>query len=135
MSVEENKAVVRHFYETVNAIDWSKIDWGMIDQVIEASISDDYTYHYPDSADIGPAPTGLKKWLRQLYSGLSNMHISIEDIFGEGNKLLTRYSYTYVELKTGKPVNGQALTINYFRNGKITDEWELFSEHQATSAG
>jgi ketosteroid isomerase-like protein len=113
----------------VNAIDWKKIDWDMIDQLLDEIIADDYTYHHPSYVGFEPGTIGNKKWIRQVYSAVSDIHVTIEDTFGESDKLATRLSLKYVDLTTGKPMNAQSILISYFRNGKITDEWEIISEH------
>ena len=63
MSVEANKALYRRLYDTVNAIDWKKIDWDMIDQLLDEIIADDYTYHHPSYAGFEPGPIGNKNWI------------------------------------------------------------------------
>ena len=135
MSVEANKALYRRFNATLNAIDWKKIDWDTIDRLLDETISDDYTYHHPSYAGFEPGPIGIKKWLRQVYSAISDLHITVEDTFGEGDKLATRTSVKYVDLTTGKPMSGQTMLISHLRNGKITDEWEMISEHLPIPGG
>ena len=133
MSVEKNKAVVRRMYNLVDTIDWVKRDYGVIDNIFNETIDDEYTYHHPNYVGFEPGPNGLKKWYHQIYDAVSELHVTVEDIFGEGDKVVTRTSFTFIDMQTGKPAKGQSIVISYFRNGKITEEWELFNEQLPVS--
>jgi hypothetical protein len=52
-----------------------------------------------------PGLEGLKKWFRQSVSNLADkvdIHVTIDDTFGEGDKLVTRCTSTFTDKTTGK---------------------------------
>jgi predicted ester cyclase len=128
MSIEESKAVYRRFVEDV-------INQGKLDVVGEL-FSPDYLDH---SAPPG-APSGLEgvKAVQSLFrTGFPDVHFTIENLVGEGDKVATRVtgSGTNTGPFMGRPPTGKRATwesMGVFRvaNGKIVEHWgapDLFS--------
>ncbi len=125
MSNEENKAVVRRFFEAFNA--------GDLD-AIAALCAPNVVVHNSGAPD----PLNLEGFM-QLAGGFlaafpTGKH-SIEDIAAEGNKVIARVIYRGAHTgdlmgipPTGKQVAVSAMTIDYIANGKIVETWRLFDQ-------
>ena len=121
MSVEQNKAVLQRYFEVVNSMDWNRVE-----RFIDANYTEDYECISPSYLE-EPGLEGLKKWFRQAVSNAADVHITIDDIFGEGDKLVTRITSQFTDKTTGKRMTQWSLFISYFKDGKIAKELQLDS--------
>ena len=120
MSVEENKALVRRFWD-----EWNKANIaGMMDM-----ISDDSSDHA-----MPPGMTGNKQGVEQLigmYLGaFPGGVVTIEDLIGEGDKVVCRLTLNGTNSGPfmGMPATNKSATftaIHIFRvaNGKLVERW------------
>lgn len=135
MSIEENKAIYRRFVEEI-------INEGQFD-VVSALFSPDYVDH---SSPPG-APSGLegvKAVFAMFRTGFPDVHFTIENLVGEGDKVATRVTGrgTNNGPFMGRPPTGKQVTwgsMGVFRvaNGKIVEHWgapDLFSLLQQLGA-
>ena len=119
---EENKALVRRFYEELNK--------GNMD-IIDELFATNPTYHGPiPSGESGSARTkrGLSEW-RSAFPGIEFV---IEDQIAEGDKVVSRVSYTGTHKGEfmGLPATGNhfatsAVVIFRITGGKINETWLL----------
>jgi len=78
MSLEENKAIIRRFFEAVN-----KRDAALLDELMA-----------PDYVDHALQLRGLeanKQAFLQTYKGFTDWHETVEDIIAEGDKVWVRF--------------------------------------------
>ena len=125
MSNEENKALVRRFFEAFNA--------GDLDGV--AALFAPHAVVHNSGA---PDPLNLEGF-RQLAAIFlaafpAGKH-TIEDMIGEGDKVVTRITYRGTHTgdlmgipPTGKQVAVSAMTIDQITNGNIVETWRLFDQ-------
>lgn len=117
MSADENKAIVRRFYELYPDIN-AAFDL----------IAADLVWHGPGHA------TNTREWWKQGDSGMvaaiPDAHVTIDEQIAEGNKVMTRwtmrgtYQNTWMGLPpTGKQVTLTAMTVDYVAGGKIAEHW------------
>jgi predicted ester cyclase len=127
-----NKATFKRFHEATNTGDVELIS-KTIDEIVE-----------PDALIHTPLPiqaTGaraLKQVWPLLLRGLPDVHITIEDLIAEGDKVVSRNSVTgthqgeYMGLPpTGKSVTYNEIFILRFVNGRIAETWgvvDVFSQ-------
>jgi predicted ester cyclase len=122
MSAEENKATLLRFLDELK-----KDNLDIIDEVFSPNFAF-YTPFYPNW------PRGLdgaRKMITQLRTVIPDLQATVEDIFGEGDKVAVRWTFrgTYQgEAKPGFPNPGEritsvAISIYRFANGKIEDDW------------
>ena len=131
MSVEENKAIVRRLTEEGFA--------GGSIAVIDEALAPNYAYH---SASGGPSESRDREWMkrviRQLHEGLPDVSIVIEDMFGEGDRVVTRFvqrgtlrgdlpwgPHGAVMRATGKQVEFGGIVISRIAGGKVVEDWEV----------
>ena len=122
MSMEENKTVIRRFYETINA--------GSVDQ-IDQFFTSDYVDHNPQAPT--PDLAGLKQLLAMIATAFPDFHLTAEDMRAEGDRVVARLSLSGTNQgsfmgipPTGKQITTTGLSIFRLTNGKIAEEWFLF---------
>jgi predicted SnoaL-like aldol condensation-catalyzing enzyme len=83
MSIEENKQFVRnHFEQFVNKKDLS---------VADRNFAPNYQEHGSDApSDDPPGPGGPKRYLAAAFKRFPDIHVTIEDIVAEGDKVVVR---------------------------------------------
>ena len=74
-----------------------------------------YRRHDPGDPFVVEGPEDLKRLVSMLRAQVPNLHISVEDVIAEGDKVVTRY--------TG--ANGTLSGMQIFRlvDGKIVESW------------
>lgn len=121
MSAEENKALVRRFYE--------EIDKGNIDAMDEL-VAEDYIDHSPPPLPgLAPGREGLKQAFRIFWDATPGYH-RIEEQIAEGDKVVTRLtSYGKHEgdlpgaPRTGNEMRVTSITIHRVADGKLAEKW------------
>ncbi len=120
MSTEENKALIRRFYE--------EIDKGNID-AMDAMVAEDYIDHTPPFPGFAPGREGLKQTFKLFLTATPGYH-KIEEQIAEGDKVVTRLtSYGKHEgdlpgaPRTGNDMKMTSITIHRIENGKLVEKW------------
>jgi ketosteroid isomerase-like protein len=120
MSVEDNKAVVRRFYE---AIDNGEIE------ALDALVAEDYLDHSPPPWPVPPGREGVKAAFRLFWEATPGRHV-IEDQIGEGDKVVTRliaYGKHEKDLPgipaTGNDMEMTATVIHRIADGRLVEKW------------
>jgi steroid delta-isomerase-like uncharacterized protein len=120
MSTEENKALVRRFYE--------EIDRGNLEAMDEL-VAEDYIDHSPPPFPVGPGRAGLKDAFKLFWDATPGRHV-IEDQIAEGDKVVTRltaFGKHEGDLpgapRTGNEMQMTAVTIHRIANGKLAEKW------------
>ena len=121
MSVEENKALARRYFEEVFN------QWNL--DSVEELLSSDYVQHDP----VRPEPMD-REHLKQTYplfrSALRDLHFAVEDLIGDGDKVVARYTFRGTHqgdfqgaAPSGNPVTGTGIGIFRLDNGRIAEVW------------
>ena len=126
MSVKKNKKTVSRFLEKV----WNE---GVL-EVEDELVSKDYVYHDPAAPDLH-GPEAHKQFVMLYRSALPDLHFTVEDLFGKGDKVVMRWTTTGThkgELMgipaTGIETQGFGTSITRFdEEGKIVEEWTNWS--------
>jgi steroid delta-isomerase-like uncharacterized protein len=121
MSAEENKALVRRFYE--------EIDKGNLDAMDEL-VAEDYVDHNPPPIpNLAPGREGLKQAFKLFWDATPGYH-RIEDQIAEGDKVVTRLtSFGKHEgdlpgaPATGNEMKMTSITIHRIADGKLAEKW------------
>src|ERR1044072_902344 len=121
MSAEENKLLVRRFYE--------QIDKGNLD-VIDELMAEDYLDHNPPPfPGLATGREGVKQAFKIFWEATPGYH-RIEDQVAEGDKVVTRMiSYGKHEgdlpgaPRTGNDLLMTSITIHRIANGKLAEKW------------
>lgn len=121
MSPEENKALVRRFYEEID-----KGNLGAMDELV----AEDYLDHRPPPIPgLAAGREGLKLAFKSFWEATPGYH-RIEDQIAEGDKVVTRltaYGKHEGDLpgahRTGNELKMTAVTIHRIENGKLAEKW------------
>lgn len=123
MSVNEQKAAIRRFWEEV--FNKRKLE------LIDGLFTEDYIYHGAAGQDIR-GREGLKQFLAMYFNAFPDMYAEVEDVFGEGDKIASRAMCrgTHKGELMGMPPTGKQIAIrvictNRFSGSKIAEDWEL----------
>jgi len=121
MTAEENKALVRRFYE--------EIDKGNL-AAMDELVAEDYLDHNPPPfPGLASGRAGLKQAFKIFWEATPGHH-HIEDQIAEGDKVVTRLtSYGKHEgdlpgaPRTGNDLKMTSITIHRIANGKLVEKW------------
>jgi hypothetical protein len=98
------------------------------ERVADETYAPDFILHdpsVPKTPDTKPGPAGAKEFVRQLISNSPDVHLSIDDMIAEGDKVVFRFTVRSTDTTTGKPVSILVISIVRFVNGQFAEEWEL----------
>lgn len=122
MSVEENKAKQRRVWEEV-------FNKGNL-EIIPELFAPNYEFHSPLGIE-AKGPEGFKQLETMMHTAFPDIHCTIDDMFGEGDKVACRVTVTGKfkgELMgiapTGKKSTIQAILITQWVDGKEVEAWE-----------
>ena len=122
MSLEDNKAIVRTYVETV----WNQQQLERADEVV----APDFLDHAPLPGQ-APGLDGAKRKWAMCLNAIPDLRVTIEDLVAEGDKVAVRRSYEGThqgELlgipATGKQVRVSSISIFRLAEGKIAENWE-----------
>ncbi len=121
MNIEENKALVRRFYE--------EIDKGNIDAMDEL-VAEDYIDHNPPPfPGLAPGREGLKQAFRIFFEATPGRH-HVDEQIAEADKVVTRltaYGRHEGDLpgapRTGNDLKMTSITIHRIANGRLVEKW------------
>jgi predicted ester cyclase len=120
MSSEESKQLIRRFYtEVVGGGDYSNL---------ESFVAPDYVDH--NAAEGGRGPEVVRTHLEAIRLTLPDFTIQIEDIFAEGDYVITRVTGRGTHLgewmgikPTGREVRLKGINIDRIDRGQIAEHW------------
>jgi steroid delta-isomerase-like uncharacterized protein len=117
---EQNKALIRRFYE--------EIDAGNIDAMDEL-VAPDYMNHDPPFPGLAPGREGLKQVFKMFWEGTPGTH-TVEDQIAEEDKVVTRlrargrFERELAGIPpTGNEMDVTAIAVHRIAGGKIVEHW------------
>jgi predicted SnoaL-like aldol condensation-catalyzing enzyme len=113
MSLEKNKALIRKMVEACNTKDLAVID-AMLDEFIAIDFND----HASQVRGRENVKREFIKWLKNY----PDLHMTIEDIIAEGDKVWYLEKDTWTD-SSGKKIDGKSLNILRIVNGKAVEGW------------
>jgi predicted ester cyclase len=121
MTAEENKALVRYWFQELD-----KRNFDVIDELLPA----DYLDHNPPIPDLPPGREGVRQASLMLDGAFPDAVHIIEDQMGEGDKVMTRLTTRATFLgeifgfrPTGKVVEVKGIAVHRVVNGKLVEHW------------
>ena len=122
MSVEDNKATVRRYYEEVK-------NQGDLDLLPELA-APDYLEHNPIPGQ-GQGLAGLRRRAETMARAFRS-DITLEDIIVAGDRVVVRFTNHVLQQgpfmglpATGKPATIQGIAIHRLEEGRIAERWLL----------
>ena len=121
---ERNKAISRRFTDGMNTNNAENIS-----RTIEELVEPDAVIRTPLPLDVSGAQA-LKEVFMRLHRAYPDLHVSIEDLIAEGDRVVSRNVVTgthrgeYMGIPpTGKSVTYNEIFIFRFVNGQIAETW------------
>ncbi len=121
MSTEDNKAVIRHLIDGLNQKDVS---------VLDEVCNPDFVFHDPNNPQV-QSREDFKQWVTAFFEAFPDLHVSLEDMLAEGDKVAYRYTLSAThnrsfggETPTGRKVAFTGMSISRFREGKCAEGWQ-----------
>ena len=120
MSVEENKALVRRAHEEGNK--------GNMPVYYELH-GGNLVFHQPDGQELGLE--AFKQLFTAMSTAFPDLHITVEDVIAEGDKVVARYTWTGTHKGElgGIPPTGRQVTVHGTEvlrivGGKLVEAWD-----------
>lgn len=120
MSIEENKEIVRRFFEEGP----SKGNLSGADELL----SSDFAIHVPLPASTGIK--GINEVITACRTAFEHLNVTVEDIIAEGNTVAARFTAhgihkgDFMGLQaTGKPITMTGIEFFRIKDGKIIELW------------
>jgi predicted ester cyclase len=125
MSAEQNKALVRRFFEAHEG----EADLDALDKML----APDFVSHIRRLPGQQPGREGYKWAIAELAAAFSNRRFLVEDQVSEGDKVVTRFIVRATHDRrefmgvapTGTEVAYKVIAIHRISGGKIAEEWTL----------
>ena len=125
--LDENKKVVLGCWEVANNHDASGFD---------RYYAEDVVYHGSDGDIRGRE--NVKAYLQAFLTALPDIKLTVEDIFGEGDRVFSRARLqgTNTGDFNGMPATGKPIDVRWVMNacrvvdGRITEEWEILDQFE-----
>jgi predicted ester cyclase len=113
-SLEEMKEFVRkHFEDFVNR---------KLSEVALRNFSPDFLDHdEPDGAAFGPE--AAKVMMEAAYHRWPDLHVTVEEILAEGDKVMVRNVWTATEAASGQRIEFHGFVLWRFAEKKIVERW------------
>jgi steroid delta-isomerase-like uncharacterized protein len=122
MSREENKAVLRRYFEEV----WNEGHLELLDELVAPS----YENHDPAVPGLPRGPQGLRPIIAAFRAAFPDLQVTIEDQIAEDDKVVTRYTMRGTHQgefmgrpPTGKPMAVSGIQIERVVHGQIVEHW------------
>ena len=123
MSLNENKALARRFFEEV----WNQKREEAIDEFIAESAAG-------NDPDFGAGREGFREQWRKWHAAFPDLHFAVEDIIAEDDKVLTRWTLTgthqgeFMDVPaSGRHVRVSGMSLDIIKDGRIAsgfDGWD-----------
>jgi predicted ester cyclase len=112
--LEQNKAfIVDHFEEFVNRKNSA---------IAYQNFAADFLDHdEPYGESVGPEPA--KQMMEKVYIKFPDIHVTVEDIIAEGDKVMVRNVWRVTDSKTGEKREFKGFVLWRLVNGKIAERW------------
>ena len=124
MSIEENKAIVRRWVEELNQKNLA---------VVDELFASNYVGHVAGMEDVR-GREAHKQALAAGFTAFPDHHFTVEDMIGEGDKVVTRVTGTGTQqgefqgvAPTGKQATMKGMVMHRIEGGKIVEEWEVWT--------
>lgn len=121
MSVEENKAIARDYFEAFASKDLAWID---------SHVAPDFVRHDPGLPFEVRGQEGVRELNSVFITAFPDLRLDIEDVIGEGDKVLVRLTIRgthqgeLMEIPpTGKEVEVGVLDLFRISNGRLVEHW------------
>jgi len=125
MSLEENQAVVRRYFEEV----WSRGNLAIVDELTVP----DFVRHSTTTPGGVQGHDAFKAYVTRNRAAFQDFHVTVDDVFAAGEKVAVRWTGHGIHrgeyagiAPTDKPVSVTGINILRLAGGKLVEEWMNF---------
>lgn len=122
MSAEQNKSIIRRWVEG----GWNQGNMALVDELFAS----DHMVHDPMTPDFPGGHAAFKQFVTNLRTGFPDIHVTVEDMVAEGDKVAWRWVITGTHTATlmgipptGKSVRITGIVLSRFANGKWAEDY------------
>jgi steroid delta-isomerase-like uncharacterized protein len=122
---DANKELVRNWFERV----WNQQSTAAIDEMY---VSDGRAHGFPQADSVLVGPDEFKTIHRNFCESFPDIHVTVEDVIAEGDKVAARWSGTMTHLgdslgikATNRKVTLTGATIVIIKDGMISEGWNF----------
>ncbi len=113
-----------HFEEFVNR---QNLD------IADVNFAKDFVDHGSDvPPGTPPGPLGAKQYVGGALKKFPDMHVTVEDVIVEGDKVVVRNVWQATDRDTGKKLRFGGIVIWRVANGKLAERWAYLESPKAT---
>src|SRR5262245_46263000 len=133
VTIEENKALARRFFEEV----WNQADESAIDRYIAENAGG-------NEPDFGAGKEAFRAQWKKWHAAFPDLHFEVEDVIAEGDKVVTRWVLTGTHKgefqgipATGKAIRVNGMSLDRLAGGQIAegfDGWDSLGLRQQLGA-
>jgi hypothetical protein len=133
-TADANKATFRRFHEATNTCDAE-----IVSKTIDEVVAPDVVFHTRAPIDATGA-AALKRVWELLLNAFPDLHVAIDDVIAEGEKVVYRNTVTGTHLgeyrgvpPTGRSITYEEIFIIRFAGGRIAEIWgvvDVFAQLQ-----
>jgi predicted ester cyclase len=123
MSAEENKAIVRRWFEAQSSANY---DLATLDELT----APDFVYHNPGMPEVHTHEERKQKIIVEFTAVFPDIKYDVKDIIAEGDKVVLRYSMSGTQkgefmgiAPTNRRVEGTSLCMVRLADGKVAEMW------------
>ena len=118
------KVFVRNHFE--DFVDRKKSDVALI------NFSADFLDH-DESGGPNVGAQAAKEMMEAAYKKWPDLHVTIEDILAEGDKVMVRNTWHMTDSQTGKKMELHGFVLWRFAHGKIVEQWATITNPEEIS--
>ena len=117
-TVEENKVLLKRLVEEA----YNQRTLGVLDEIM----APDYVMHTNGITYENVGPEGVKINITENLQLYPDFKVTIEDMFGEGDRVALRWIFQGTHTQFGKQVTLAGIYICRFAEGKIAEGWQIY---------
>jgi predicted ester cyclase len=127
MTLEEMKKFIRnHFEEFVNRKNL---------EIADVNFAPDFLDHGADVPPGTPAgPAGAKQYVGGAYKRFPDIHVEIDDLIAEGDKVVVRNHWTGTDATTSQRIEFSGIVIWRIANRQIVERWAYLEKPHPVAA-
>jgi predicted SnoaL-like aldol condensation-catalyzing enzyme len=119
MKADTAKALVREYFRRL----LNEKDLSVCDELL----SPDYIDH-DAPPDTPPGPSCTKEFVAKFIQDYPDIHVSIQDILAEGQKVAARLIWQGIHRETGKKYHQMGIIMLQFNDtGQLTERWSAYT--------
>ena len=106
-------------------------DLSRAEEMAEEMCDQQYVLHNPGFPDFGRGPAAAKAFAHYIIATYTNIHLKLEDFFGEGDKTAARSTVRFTVIATGQKLTYPVLNIMRWDGDTLAERWEITGPREA----